>query len=90
MKEHDFDRFLSENCVNPTFAIMNTNLWNGYWFVKRTNRFFRWIGRKLKNKYVYWLGFQVVWVSGLKEYQHFVDWNVSDSDGYTVSIEKEK
>ena len=74
MKSVEFDKFLSENCVKPTWAIMSSKLWNGYWRVKRTNKFLRWLGRKTKSKRIYWLGFQLVWESGLKDFQDFVDW----------------
>jgi hypothetical protein len=69
----DFDKFLSDSCAKPTHVIMSWWVWNGYWRVKKTNKFFRWMGRKLHNKYIYWIGFQVVWEPGLKTREEFAD-----------------
>lgn len=67
----DFDRFLSEDAVHPTHVVVSPKIYNGFWYYKypsnKLSSFIRWVGRKLKNKYIYWLGRPLVWMVGLKE-----------------------
>lgn len=68
MNAQEFDELLSENCSQPEWMMVDYYVWNGYWKVNRTNKFLRWFGRKLHNKYIYWLGLQVKWQIGFGEY----------------------
>jgi hypothetical protein len=67
----EFDRFLAEDCAQPTWMMVHPKYYNGYWEIKATLPYswiFRWVGRKLHSRRIYWLGFQIMWVHGLKEY----------------------
>lgn len=56
--------------TNPCFAVMDTKIWAGYWYLERVSKarsiFFRWLGRKLHSRRIYWLGFPIHWISGMK------------------------
>jgi len=56
---------VSSSSGNPMQAIISPQIAFGYWSVDRVIPFFRWLGRKLHSKHVYWLGFQVRWQAGL-------------------------
>jgi hypothetical protein len=83
------DRFLSEASEKSKYVIMNPLVWNGYWTIKYRNRFFRWLGRKLKSKYIYWIGFQLHWEQGLKDLPEFFDF-IEDNVGSELMIAERK
>lgn len=56
------------------YAIMHPKIANGYWDVQRVIPLFRWLGRKLKSRRIYWLGFQVRWWPGLLEQIENMKW----------------
>jgi len=58
---------LAEQKSQTYSAVMHPMLWNGFWYIGRVIPFFRWLGRKLHSRRLYWLGFQVEWVQGIKE-----------------------
>ena len=68
---NEFDRFLSENSNKPELIIMHPSIWNGYWSMKRRPKFvsvlFRFLGRRMKSKRLYWIGLSIYWVEGLKK-----------------------
>jgi hypothetical protein len=51
------------------YVIVHPKIWNGYWFVERHIPFLRWLGRKLHSRRIYWLGLQIVWVEGMKDWK---------------------
>ena len=63
-----FDKYLSESCVEPKWVFMHPKIWNGYWGCKwRPIKLVRQIGRFLHSKYIYWLGFPIYWIMGVKD-----------------------
>lgn len=75
MNVHQFDKFLSDNREIPTLVFMHPSIWNGYWAIKKRTKFvssmFRFLGKKLKSRRVYWLGLSLYWVDGLKDWKEF-------------------
>ena len=71
MRIEDFDRFLSESNTPPEWIIMHPSVWSGFWSIKPIpkpiKRVFRFLGRKLKNRHMYWIGLPLFWVDGMKE-----------------------
>jgi hypothetical protein len=53
--------------MDEWYAVIHPKIWNGYWSVGRVVPFFRWLGRRLHSRRIYWLGFQVQWITGLKD-----------------------
>lgn len=52
--------------------LVSPKMYNGYWILKFklpniVRKLCRVLGRILKNKYIYWLGYPICWVIGLKE-----------------------
>ena len=63
-------KHLRENYVSSEmYVILNPMIYNGYWYVSRVIPLFRWLGRKLRSRRIYWLGFQLQWVDGMKDWQ---------------------
>ncbi len=66
-----FDKFLSEASVSPEWIIVHPKIYNGYWSIKAYptwfRRLFRILGRKLHNKYLYWIGLPIYWETGLRD-----------------------
>lgn len=52
------------------YVIVNPEIYNGYWYVRRSIPFLRWLGRKLHSRRVYWLGLQIEWIQGMKDWPH--------------------
>lgn len=81
MNSKDFDRYLSENEVKPTYIIMYPLVWNGYWRMNRGNPFirkiFRILGHKLNSKRIYWMGRPIRWETGMKEF-------IKDTEFYDI------
>src|SRR3989337_512617 len=50
-------------------CIIHPNIVTGYWRIRHTNptiaRIFCWLGHKLHNKYIYWIGRPFEWLTGL-------------------------
>jgi hypothetical protein len=67
MLDRAIKELYSAGVERPWVVVLHPRLWNGYWEIKNNFRLLRRLGRLLHNKYVYWLGFQVRWATGLKE-----------------------
>jgi hypothetical protein len=65
----EMDKFLSENSTKPNWILAHPDVIWGYFFKKRVSRlrcvFFTRLGRLTRNKYIYWIGFPVVFIEGL-------------------------
>lgn len=72
MDVKEFDVLLSKYSTRPDTIIMHPKIWSGYWDIKPypkvIRKTFRYIGRKLHNKYLYWVGLPLFWVTGIKHY----------------------
>jgi hypothetical protein len=72
MNARDFDKFLSEVSTKPGIVILHPSIWNGYWSIHKVPRIasvvFRFLGRKLRSRKLYWIGLPLYWVYGLKEW----------------------
>lgn len=70
MNAKEFDEFLSENGLKPNQMYVHPLIWNGYWSITKRpkwfSRFFRFLGRRLHSRRLYWIGFSIYWVDGLK------------------------
>ena len=49
-------------------VVLHPLIWNGYWYFGRGKPILRWLGRKLHNKYIYWLGRPIRWITGVKDW----------------------
>lgn len=70
-----FDRILSNIDKDGTkeyFVVMNPFVWNGYWNLKYKlpkylQYFIKYVGKIFHNRHIYWLGFPIYWVKGLRD-----------------------
>lgn len=69
---------INQNDLTHYEMVMHPWLYNGGWWVKRRRwswrnrkfaRVFRWLGRKLKSRGIYWLGYPVEWFAGIKNWK---------------------
>jgi len=58
----------ADNIDGLWYAIVHPKIYSGFWSVRRTIPALRWLGRKLHSRRVYWLGFQIEWVVGMKDW----------------------
>lgn len=79
----NFDNFLREvtnieGNISPReyYLPIHPKVWNGYWNIMPYPAWirviFKYLGRKLHNKYLYWVGLPLYWVKGLKEYTEWI------------------
>jgi hypothetical protein len=56
---------------NPWRVVVAKEIWNGYWYVGQIHPLrsvvFRWLGKTLKSRRLYWIGLPIRWVEGLKD-----------------------
>lgn len=75
MNTKEFNKILEQvrqDAMIPGIIVVNTKVWNGYWSIikrpKLISKIFRWIGRKLKSRKIYWFGLSIFWQEGLKNF----------------------
>jgi len=77
----EFDKFLSGACVKPEWIIVHPKIWNGYWYIDGKSMFssiYKWLGRKLHSRRIFWLGLRLVWVNGLRYYVDPDKWKLNN------------
>ena len=85
-----FDKFLSEDCAKPSYVLVHSDMWNGFWMYKYSPKWFspiiRKVGRLINSPRIYWLGRPLVWQDGMSKYIPNAVSEINENGAYFIEL----